>query len=109
MQRHVDQGEYVVCSQQETNAARVVSTGPEVANPESKDSGSKIVCTMQQQEGPPKKTTRRQSHRHALKEICSDEIMRKAVHLGSGSYGLCYLELYRDISILVKELRMKQL
>ena len=82
---------------------------PEVANPGSKDSERKRACTTQQQEGPPKKTSRRQSHQHALKEICSDQITRTAVHLGSGSYGSCHLALYKGLSVVVKELRVKQL
>ena len=44
-----------------------------------------------------------------LKEICSDQITRTAVHLGSGSYGSCYMALYRGIRIVVEELRVKQL
>ena len=57
-----------------------------------------------------KKTVRRQSHQHALKEISSDQIRRTAVHLGCGSYGSCYLALlYRSIRVVVKELRVKQL
>ena len=43
------------------------------------------------------------------KEICSDQISRTAVHLGSGSYGSCYLALYRGIRVLVEEFRVKQL
>jgi len=85
MQGHVDQGELVVCSQcyhAAVNATRAVLTGQEVANQASKDCDSKRACTKQQQEGPPKKTT-----------ICSDQIMRTTVDLGSGSYGFCYLPL----------------
>ena len=44
-----------------------------------------------------------------LKEICSDQIARTAVHLGSGSYGSCYLALYRGIRVVVEEFRVKQL
>ena len=44
-----------------------------------------------------------------MKEVSSDQITRTAVHLGSGSYGSCYLALYRGISVVVKELRVKQL
>ena len=73
MQGHIDQGELVV-SQKERNATRAAPTGPEVENPAPKDSGNKRRCTTQQQEGPPKKTVRRQSHQHALKEISSDQI-----------------------------------
>ena len=108
VQTRIDQGELVV-SQKERNATRAAPTGPEVENPVSKDSGNKRRCTTQQQEGPPKKTVRRQSHQHALKEISSDQIRRTAVHLGSGSYGSCYLALYRGIRVVVKELRVKQL
>lgn len=79
------------------------------ANPAYKNSDCKRVCTTQQQEGPPKKTVWRQSHQHTLREICSDQIMRTAVHLGSGSYGSCYLALYKGIRIIVKELHVKQL
>ena len=44
-----------------------------------------------------------------LKEVCSDQITRTAVHLGGGSYGSWYLALYRGISVVVKELHVKQL
>ena len=34
---------------------------------------------------------------------------RTAVRLGSGSYGSCYLALYRGIRVVVEEFRVKQL
>ena len=110
MQERIDQGELIVRSQHERNTTRAASTGPEVDNAAPHYSSNKRRCTTQQQEGPPKKTVRRQSHQHALKEISSDQIRRTAVHLGSGSYGSCYLALlYRSIRVVVKELRVKQL
>ena len=93
VQVRIDQGELIVRNQHERDTTRAASTGPEVDNAAPHYSSNKRRCTTQQQEGPPKKTVRRQSHQHALKEISSDQIRRTAVHLGSGSYGSCYLGL----------------
>ena len=114
VQARVDKGELIVRSEQEGNAEKAVSTGEEARNDTglvtaSKDCGRKRENTGQQQEGPPKKIVRRQSQQHALKEISSDQITRTAVYLGSGSYSSCYLGLYRGLSVVVKELRVKQL
>lgn len=68
VQGRINQGELIVCSQQERNATGAASTGPEVDNPASHYSSSKRRCTTQQQEGPPKKTVRCQCHQHALKK-----------------------------------------
>ena len=108
MQERIDQGELIIRSQHERNTTRASSTGPEVDNAAPHYSSNKRRCTTQQQEGPPKNTVRRQSHQHALKEISSDQITRTAVHLGSGSYGSCYLGLYRSIRVVVKELHVNQ-
>ena len=43
-----------------------------------------------------------------MKEVSSDQITRTAVHLGSGSYGSCYMALYRGINVVVKELRREE-
>ena len=91
--RAVDQRELVVRAEKERTVKRAVSR----------------VNTTQQQEGPPKKIARGQGHEHALREISADQIIMKEVHLGSGSYGSCYLGLYRGIDVVVKELRVKQL
>lgn len=50
----------------------------------------KRPSTQQQNQGPPEKTAR-SAHKHALKEISPEQITTKSVHLGSGSYGSCYL------------------
>ena len=91
--RAVDQRELVVRAEKERTVKRAVSR----------------VNTTQQQEGPPKKFVPGQGHQHALREISADQIIMKEVHLGSGSYGSCYLGLYRGIDVVVKELRVKQL
>ena len=58
-----------------------------------------------------RKTPRKKTEdiKDTLKEICSDQITRTAVHFGSGSYGSCYLALCRGIPVVVEELRVKQL
>ena len=114
MQVRVDKGELILRSEQEGNAEKAVSTGEEARNntglvTASKDCGRKRENTGQQQEGPLKKIVQRQSQQHALKEISLDQITRTAVYLSSGSYGSCYLGLYKGLSVVVKELCVKQL
>ena len=75
VQARVDQGELAVLGQ-EGNATRAVA---KVANPASKDSDRKRAHSTQQQEGPPKKTVRRQSNELFLKEIRPDQITRTDV------------------------------
>lgn len=68
--------------------------------------GSNRKRALQQKKGPPKKIAGRQSH--SLKEISPEQITTKSVHLGSGSYGSCYLGVYRGMDIVIKELRVQQ-
>ena len=59
-----------------------------------------------EEEGPSKKVLRRQTQsRVVLKEICPDQLATKNVPLGSGSFGSCYLAVYRGIDVVVKEFR----
>ena len=68
----------------------------------------RATCHTLQQKGVPKKITR-QGHRHALTEISSQQITMTFAHIGSGSYGCCYLGMYRSIDIIINELGVQQL
>jgi len=41
-----------------------------------------------------------------LKEIDSNHVVRTQKHLGSGSYGSCFLAFYRGMTVVVKELKV---
>lgn len=113
IQARVDQGDLVVPI--ERDSTRPASTRTEAVNlkkapiENTKDgSNRKRASTRQQKKGPPKKIARRQSHSYALKEISPEQITTRSVHLGSGSYGSCYLGVYRGMDIVIKELRVQQ-
>ncbi|XP_031553462.1 probable serine/threonine-protein kinase DDB_G0280717 [Actinia tenebrosa] len=55
---------------------------------------------------PPKKKLRLPTKDVAVKEINSNHIVRTKKHLGSGSYGSCFLAFYRGITVVVKELQI---
>lgn len=110
IQARVDQGDLVVPTEKES--ARPMSTGTKAENLKKAligkhGSACKRPSTQQQNQGPPEKTAR-SAHKHALKEISPEQITTKSVHLGSGSYGSCYLGVYRGMDVVVKELRVQQ-
>lgn len=100
----MDQRELMVRT--ETIDTRPVLTGKDavesVAKMATKDSN-----TLQQKEDP-KKIARHQCQHHALRELSAQKITMKLVHLGSDSYGSCYLGVYRGIDVIIKDLHVQQ-
>ena len=110
IQARVEQGELVVPIEKES--ARPALTWTKAVNlknaPIDNDGSTrKRPSTQQQNKGPPEKIARR-AHKHCLKEISPEQITTTSIHLGSGSYGSCYLGVYRGLDVVVKELRVQQ-
>lgn len=79
---------------QEIKAEQETQAGQSNAN--------KRPSTSQQGERSPRKTARTA----ALKEIKSFHVTTRS-HLGTGSYGSCYLALYRGMNVVIKNLKVR--
>ena len=79
------------------------STGP-VRNQRVNEEKTNQACKRKEEKSAEPK---QRSKTSTVKEINPVEIVRTEKSLGSGTFGVCYLAYYRNITVAVKEYRMK--
>lgn len=125
IQKRVEQGEFIKIakSDKQIDMPRPSASMNGCGKQKSSVSGEKVECATERRANSRKRTgTNNQEQGFAskasradlapgagLKEINPFHVTVNATHVGTGSYGSCYLGSYRGLDVVVKQLKVKQL